>query len=327
VVRRAVVDPLWLPLAVALAVLFAAVGVLGLLAWPLTSRHRVPRLCALALCYLWLDTGLVLGCFGTWLRNPRANRDQARWRAAHRALLLRTLSVLLRTANRLVGLRVVIDGDSLPPPLGRPLIVLARHGGPGDSFVLVDLLLREFGRRPRVVLKHTLQWDPGLDLIVSRLAGCFLPPRTTTGEKRRPELGDLAARLAPDDALLLFPEGANWTPRRLRHTVRHLLQTGRRQEARVARQRATVLPPRPKGTLTCLLARPDADVLIIAHGGLDTLVTPGRLWRALPLHHRPMRVSWWLCPAATVPREPAATERWLQSQWDKVAIRVDALRR
>jgi hypothetical protein len=106
----------------------------------------------------------------------------------------------------------------------------------------------------------------------------------------------------------------------------HLLRAGRRREARSARARDAVLPPRPGGTLACLQARPDADVLVIAHAGLDTLVTPGQIWRALPVHERPMRVSWWLCPAESVPREDDAAQEWLRRQWDEVDARVVALR-
>ena len=324
-VRRAVVDPLWVPLAAGLAALFAAVGLLGLLVWPVTPKRRVPRLCALALVYLWLDTRMLVVSFGLWLRTP-GRRDDARWREVHSALLREALDSLLRAAARFTGFQVVVEPGAEAPPPGRPLIVLARHGGPGDSFAVVDLLLARFDRQPRVVLKRALQWDPGLDVVLTRLAGCFLPSRSGAGEDQRDEVAELAAGLAPGDALLLFPEGGNWTPRRHRRAVRHLLRTGRRREARAARQQATVLPPRPAGTVACLLARPDADVLVLAHGGLDTLVTPGQLWAAVPLRDRPMRVTWWLCPAPTVPREEAAAEEWLRAQWAEVDARVAALR-
>ena len=65
---------------------------------------------------------------------------------------------------------------------GGPLLVLARHAGPGDSFALVELLLSRYGRRPRIVLKEDLLWDPGLDVLLSRLVG-LLPARA--GRRRR----------------------------------------------------------------------------------------------------------------------------------------------
>jgi 1-acyl-sn-glycerol-3-phosphate acyltransferase len=327
VVRRVVVDPLWLPLAAALALLFAALGLLGLLAWPLTPRRRVPRVCALALTYLWLDCRLLVGSFAAWLRAPTRARDVARWQATHCAMLRDTLETLLRAAGRLTGFHVVIEPGAEAPPPDRPLIVLARHGGPGDSFALVDLLLGRFGRRPRVVLKRALQWDPGLDVVLTRLAGCFLPSRSGAGEDQREDVTELAEALSAGDALLLFPVGGNWPPRRHRRAVRHLLRTGRRREAREARRHPAVLPPRPGGTLACLRARPDAAVVVVAHGGLDTLVTPRQIWQAVPLQDRPMRVTWWLCDASSVPREPELAEEWLRAQWSEVDARVAALGR
>ena len=40
-----------------------------------------------------------------------------------------------------------------------------------------------------------------------------------------------------------------------------------------------VLAPRPGGVLAALEAAPDADVLMVAHTGLDHLVTVSDVWR------------------------------------------------
>jgi predicted acylesterase/phospholipase RssA len=55
-----------------------------------------------------------------------------------------------------------------------PVLVLARHGGPGDSFALVHLLLTRYHRGVRIVLKDILQIDPLIDLLLNRLGCCFL---------------------------------------------------------------------------------------------------------------------------------------------------------
>lgn len=325
-VRRVIVDPLWIPLSLLLAVLIAIIDLLGLLLAPLTPPARLPRVCTLALAYLGLDLALLLAAFGLWLRHPSPRREAEHWQVVHCRLLHWALARLLRVAQRLTGFQVIIEPDARPPYSDGPLIVLARHGGPGDSVALIDLLVAELHRRPRVVLKRALQWDPGVDVVLTRLAGCFIPSRSGAGDDQRQALAALAAGLGPHEALLLFPEGGNWTPRRHRGAVRHLLRTGRRRAARAADRHDNVLPPRPAGTVACLLARPDADVLVVAHAGLDTLVTPAQIWQALPVHGRPMRVRWWLCRAADVPREPAAAEQWLQAQWDEVDVQVTALR-
>jgi hypothetical protein len=76
-----------------------------------------------------------------------------------------------------------------------------------------------------------------------------------------------------------------------------------------------VLPPRPAGVLACLAARPDLDVVVVAHTGLDDLVSPAQIWRAIPLTARPMTIRWWHEPAAAIPDDPDGRLQWLQVQW------------
>jgi len=58
-------------------------------------------------------------------------------------------------ATRSFGLRVEVtepelNEAELASRLTRPVIVLSRHAGPGDSFLLVRHLLSVYRRRPRV---------------------------------------------------------------------------------------------------------------------------------------------------------------------------------
>jgi hypothetical protein len=155
--------------------------------------------------------------------------------------------------------------------------------------------------------------------MLNRLSGYFLPSRSGAGDDVADQLADLAASLGPHDALLIFPEGGNWTPRRQRRAVRHLWRIGRRRAARQAQRMPRVLPPRPVGTLACLAARPDAHVVVVAHAGLDRLVNPGQVWRAIPVDDRPMRVTWWcVTPPDVRAVEPDDAEVWLERQWRRV---------
>ncbi|MBV9593721.1 MAG: 1-acyl-sn-glycerol-3-phosphate acyltransferase [Actinobacteria bacterium] len=312
--RRLVIDPLWVPVAAALAAVLVVAAVLATIAAPITPRRRVLRIAALGLVYLWLDVKLVLVSLALWLRHPVRHDEQ--WLDRHAALLGSALTTLLAASGRLLGYRVEVD--RLPVGDDRPLVVLARHAGPGDSFSLVQLLTTRLVRRPVVVLKAALQWDPGVDIVLNRLRGCFLPSGTGAGDDRVEMIADAAGRLIPGDALLLFPEGGNWTPRRHRRAVIRLMRAGLRRQAAQARDHPRVLPPRPAGTIATLQSCPQADVLVVVHTGLDTLVNPAQMWAAIPLRDRPMRVSGWLCPAASVPRDAEKTQRWLEVQWARV---------
>jgi 1-acyl-sn-glycerol-3-phosphate acyltransferase len=316
-VRRAVLDPLWLPAAAVFMALLALVTVIAAAAWPLTRRRRVLRVTLFAMLYLFADAGLVLGAAVLWVRWPvPARRDLERWNRTHARMLRWALSLLLAAAGPLFGFRVDLeeppDADRLRD---RALLVLARHGGPGDSFTLVELLLTRYRRQPRIVVKQALQWDPGLDLMLTRLRSCFIPSRSGAGEDLPARVADAARSLTGSDALLIFPEGGNWTPRRHRRAIARLRRSGHYGAAADAGRNPHVLPPRPAGVLACLDARPDLDVVVVAHTGLEDLVSPAQIWRAIPLVSRPMTVRWWHEPAAALPASAEDRLQWLQVQW------------
>ncbi len=322
--RRAVLDPVWLPLATATAVLLLTTAAVAAVAAPLTRRRRLLRLALFGALYLAIDAGLVAGCAALWLRYPVAVlRDQARWSRLHRGLLRRALSVLVAAAGPLLGFRVEVQE---PPDTeliaGSPLLVLARHGGPGDSFALVHLLMSRYQRRPLIAAKEALRWDPGLDVMLGRLPCCFI--RQGNGARMASRLTELARSMDGDDAILLFPEGGNWTPRRHRHAIVRLRRAGRKQAAADAESNPNVLPPRSPGVLACLAGRPELGVAVVAHTGLEDLVNAARIWRALPLTSRPMTVRWWYEPAGTVPEADVDRRAWLRLHWAIVDSWIDA---
>lgn len=323
VVRRTVIDPLWPALAILLAVLFLVVAAAGALAAPLASGRRLLRLALFGALYMLLDASLMIGCALLWLRHPvRAGRDEARWSGDHERMLRAVLSLLVGAARPLFGFRVVLqeppDRDRI---IGRPLLVLARHGGPGDSFALVELLMSCYQRRPAIVMKQTLRWDPALDVVLGRLPTCFVA--SGEGRKAAMRIAALARAMRPDDAILLFPEGCNWTPGRHIRAIARLHRAGRGQAAAEAAGNPNVLPPQPAGLLACLQARPDLDIAVVAHTGLDDLVSPGLVWRALPVSS-PMIVRWWYTPASSLPDTDAGRREWLRLQWAVVDSWIDA---
>ena len=203
-------------------------------------------------------------------------------------------------------------------------MILGRHAGPGDSFTLVNLILTTFRRRPKVVLKAAMQWDPGIDLLLNRLDCYFLPSTTGAGDDRIDHVARLAASLEDDEALLIFPEGGNWTPKRHERAVRYLLRTGQYERAKEAEEEEHVLPPRPGGVVAALTARPDLDVVVLAHAGLDLLVSPVDIWEAIPVVHQPMSIHWWVAEAGTVPADQQEILSWVDDIWREVDAWVEA---
>ena len=106
----------------------------------------------------------------------------------------------------------------------QPLLILSRHAGPADTVLLIDRLLSHFGRRPSVVFREAIVLDPSVDLIAHRLPHAVLDADDPAQCEAR--IAQTAAALGPRGALLLFPEGGNFTRERRRHVLRSLRRSG-----------------------------------------------------------------------------------------------------
>jgi 1-acyl-sn-glycerol-3-phosphate acyltransferase len=309
------------------AVIFAVVAVIAAVLAPISRRRRILRMAAFGLNYCLVELVVMSAAGSLWLRHVvlarRSVESAESWTRDNQALLAWALGRVLGAARRFVGFEVVVVESSDTTALaGRePVLVLARHGGPGDSFALVHLLLTRYKRSVRIVLKDILQLDPALDILLNRLHCCFLATPSGVGDDMTDRLAHMARTMGPGDALLLFPEGANWTPDRRQRAIRHLWRHHKTHAARAATLMTNVLPPRPDGLFTCLDANPGLGVVVVAHAGLDRMVRARQVWDRLPLS-TPMTVRAW--PAAEVPQDRAARLAWLTLEWAVVDEWVDA---
>jgi hypothetical protein len=120
-----------------------------------------------------------------------------------------------------------------------------------------------------------------------------------------------------EDALLIVPEGGNFTEARRLRAIDRLRGRGMEEQARRAEALRNVLPPRSGGVAAALQSAPHADVVFVAHTGLEHLSTPADLWDGLPMDST-VTLRWWFVPAAEVPREAAAQEQWLYQRWSVI---------
>jgi 1-acyl-sn-glycerol-3-phosphate acyltransferase len=334
-IRRLLLVPLVVVIAAALAALTPAVALLSA-AFNLIRRRTDPgrarrsravRVAFLALAWSAGETAALTVLLGLWIASGFGGRlDTEPYRARHYGVMRWFLDLVYRAAERACGLRVDVTG---PPDAGltgdRPLIVLSRHAGPGDSLLLARQLLSVCGRRPRVVMKATLQLDPSVDIVANRVPNAFLRRKaagtTRRGHRRQQteQIRRLAAGLDRDSALLLFPEGGNWTPLRWRRAIDRLRRRGHGDLADRAAAMPNLLPPRDGGAFAALAACPDADVVFVAHAGLDRLVSVRDVWRSL-LTDVEVRARWWRVPAADVPRSADHATRvvWLYDWWARL---------
>jgi 1-acyl-sn-glycerol-3-phosphate acyltransferase len=328
-VRRLVSAPLVVVMALALAILAPPLAILSL-AFHLVRRRnqkrhmRALRVVCFALIWFLGETAALTVCLCLWIVSGFGGRlDTEPYQSRHYAVMQWFLNLLFRAARHTCGLRVEVSGPPGETSLdGRPLIVLSRHGGPGDSLLIVHHLLTVCGRRPRVVMKASLQLDPGLDVVANRLPNAFVHRRKKAGVAHTPhstaEIRRLATSLDRQGALVIFPEGGNWTPLRWRRAVAQLRRRGLDNLAERAVAMPRLLPPRTGGAFAAVAACPSADVIFVAHTGLDRLVSARDVWRSLSADIV-VRARWWRVPAGEVPRTGPAQIGWLYDWWERLS--------
>src|ERR1022692_1583294 len=325
-IRRCVLAPLAIVIAVAVVVLFPLLallaGTFGLVARSRPGRMRGLRLLYFALIWLVAETSALFMCLGLWIASGFGGRLRTEpYQSRHYAVMRWFLDLLYRTATSTFGVRVEVEEPDLTAAeeaarLARPVIVLSRHAGPGDSFLLVRHLLSVYGRRPRVVMKATLQLDPGLDVMANRLPNAFISRRRTGGKIFVDQIERLGRGPRPGGGPVVFPAGGNWTPGRWQRGIGRLEQLGRKDLADRAREMPNVLAPRTGGAFAAIGACPDADVIFVAHAGLDRLVSLSDVWRSVPMNHV-IRSKWWRGPVDEGPRtaDHEAQMLWLYDWW------------
>jgi 1-acyl-sn-glycerol-3-phosphate acyltransferase len=295
-------------------------------------RSRPLRVAWLALTWSVGEMAALTVLLCLWIVSGFGGRlDTEPYRTRHYAVMERFLNQIYRAAERACGLDVEVAG---PPDEAltddRPVIVLSRHAGPGDSLLVVHHLLTVCGRQPRVVMKATLQLDPSLDIVANRVPNAFLRRRSPgpqgaarAGGRHQNEqirqIRRLAAGLSGRDALLLFPEGGNWTPQRWRRGIARLRRGGHADLADRAAAMPNLLPPRTGGAFAAIGACPSADVIFVAHTGLDKLVSVRDVWQSLRTDVT-VRARWWRVPAAELPRgaDREAQAGWLFDWWERL---------
>ena len=222
----------------------------------------------------------------------------------------------LRWARRL--LNVDFDmGDLSDFPDGR-FVLASRHASPVDAVVPIALIPGRLGRFTHYVLKDQLLWDPAISIYGNRLANKFVARGSRT-EDDLVGIAEMAGAALPNAGLVIFPEGTYATEA---NRTRVLTSLSRKADGGAlgddmvgyALSLKHLLPPKPAGILTMLAHRPDADVVILGHAGLEGVANLRGLRRLLPLD-RPVMVRWWIHRRQDLPTEEAALGEWLRERW------------
>ena len=284
----------------------------------LPGRWRVLRVLWIGILYATIDSLLLVVMFGYWLASGFGRYLRTPyWQGLHYDLVQGVMWVLFREAKRVLRVDIATEGPTPDAHPGQPLLVCCRHAGPGDSFTLIHALMYWYDREPRVVLKDTLQWDPAIDVLLHRIPARFISPNPVEGEDLESQIRELATGLDEDDAFVIFPEGGNFTEKRRDKAIARLRRLGLERMARRAERMTNVLAPRPGGFLAALDAAPEADVVLVAHTGLDHLLTVGDVWREVPMDQE-IVMRWWRVPRTEIPPDRDGRIDWLFGWWERI---------
>jgi 1-acyl-sn-glycerol-3-phosphate acyltransferase len=319
VVRRPLTISAWLAMSVLYLALSPLLLALAALVGALTRRPQPLILVRLLVVYFAHEAAVLIACGVLWLASGGGILMGSRpLQFLHYRLLrwfvrgvaggaLAILQIDVPAGERNAATQA-LDAE-------RSALFFSRHAGPGDTVLLLDLLLTRFNRLPSVVFKQSLLIDPSVDLIAHRLPHAVLD--LGDPEECEARIEKVAAELGDRGVLMLFPEGGNFSEERRERAIRNLWHKDRRREAAKAQRMSNVLPPRPTGALAALRGNPTADVVFAAHTGLGRAAFPTDLWRQPPIA-RTLITQMWLVPAAERPTDPEQQVSWLYDWWQRL---------
>ena len=160
-----------------------------------------------------------------------------------------------------------------------------------------------------VVMNELLRLDPLIHVLGARLPNRLVNPR---GGDTEVEIAAMSRDMEGRAAVLIFPEGRNFSPRHRQRGIERLEEAGHAEEAEWARSMRQMSAPRPGGALAAIEAAPDADVIFAGHVGFPASL--GEVWRLLP-HRQSVEVRLWAVPGEEVPSDREEAIDWLFGWW------------
>jgi len=314
VLRRAILAPAVLALEMVLIAVSPVVLALAALASPLFGRWRPLRMTTIVLSFVVRHFGATLACLWLWLRSGFGRRLATEpMQRAHYAVLRWFVSGIYATIVRLAHVDVRVsesaEAEAALSDARRPVVVLGRHAGEGDTLLVIEHLLGRYGRRPRVVMHEALRLDPLIDVLGDRLPNRFVDPR---GGDTEVEIAAMASDLDERGAVLIFPEGGNFSEHHRQRGIERLEVAGHAEQAEWARGMRHMAAPRPGGALAAIAAAPGADIVFAGHVGFPSSL--GEVWRLLP-HDQTVEVRLWMTAAGDLPPDHEERIDWLFGWW------------
>lgn len=322
ILRRLVLAPLVVVICLVWLVI-SPVLVLGALLYGLIfdRKLRAARLLAFAAIYAFYEVVSIVALLGLWIASGAGLGIQSeRMQRIHFTYMRWWLKRIHRAAGRFFRLRISIE--DAPARKEGPILVFSRHAGPGNSLMLVGTMMIAYRRLPRIVMLAKLQWDPLIDIMGHRLPNRFIRHNPSERDRSLAVISELAEGTTGQGALVLFPEGRDFTHTLRTRAIASLRKRGFHRHADRAELLRRMLPPRHNGVMAAVKAAPDADVAFVAHTVLEDVGSFKQIYRRIPFE-RPVAARYWRVPPSEVPTEPEALIDWLYSWWARIDQWID----
>ena len=251
-----------------------------------------------------------------------ASPHEARNLERNHALARSWLEVVGRLSLATFGVRVRLDDDA--PTFGdRPLVVISRRVSRCDALLAAMVVSAPLGIHWHHILGRELRWRPFVDIVGGRLPNVFVRRESSLGARDLARIAAVARSLGPGDAILVHAERERFSAARKARAVSRLREQGRDRAAREATWLRHLMPPRTDILDAILEAAPDADVVFLAHTGLEATTSFVRVLRGglagKTIHARRKVVSW-----LDVPQGREARHAWIMKRWREMDEYIDS---
>lgn len=263
--------------------------------------------------FLWCELLGLAAATAIWLL---VWRSPARYLAANAWLQARWGHTLFAAARWLYAVRVRVEGE-VPRPGSAPLLVFVRHVSTGDTVLPIELLAFPLGWRVRYVLKRELLLDPCLDIVGHRLPNQFVRRQSDKTDEQVARVVSLLDGMGSGDALVIYPEGTRYSAKKREQALARLRDKGPSPALTLAEELGHTLSPLRAGPLALLERNRGADLLVLAHRGLEGFASLASLTSGA-LVGGELRVKLLYTCFADLPRDAAGQRRRLAELWREV---------
>lgn len=225
-------------------------------------------------------------------------------------------------AEKIYGMEIVLDNIECCHP--GPILLLSRHASILDTILPIKILGEAHGMGMRIVQKDILRWNALVDVASHRSPRAFIQRGSNNIEREIGHMKHLLEGIGEGDALVVFPEGSRFTPEKKERIISKIAQSNPLAAQR-AEKLQSVLPVRPAGTTALMDARPDIDIVFLAHTGLEGANGLNDFVNGA-LYKRKLRMKFWRVAASEIPQDEDERLEWLHEEWAKVDAWITANR-